>query len=368
MRKVQALRFVVLFAIAFAASSVRAADTLSVSRAQAEAVGIETAPLEHQPAAIGLRFPARVVVPTNQTRHISAPLAGRIEVVAIKPDEAVRAGQVVAEMQSPAFARAQADFLQAFNQERLLRKTLEREQSLTPTVVTPKQLLATTNEHTQAVANLAERRHELRHFGMPDATIETLAASQSIDSKLVVTSPVDGVALEVPAVPGQTVEAMALLGRLAQLSPLWLEIQVPAARAAKFVVGAQIDIAGHVAVGHVVSIGASVDSAAQSVVVRAEITSPGHDLRPGQVVEALVMPATAKEREWRVLPSAIVRRGNDAFVFVRTQDGFRPTPVAVHEELPEFVVVSGSFSGEEQIAVRGLAALKGAWQGLGGVG
>ena len=110
MRKVQALRFVVLFAIAFAASSVRAADTLSVSRAQAEAVGIETAPLEHQPAAIGLRFPARVVVPTNQTRLISAPLAGRIEVIAIKSDEAVRAGQVVAEMQQFRFCSRSSGF------------------------------------------------------------------------------------------------------------------------------------------------------------------------------------------------------------------------------------------------------------------
>ena len=54
-------------------------------------------------------------------------------------------------------------------------------------------------------------------------------------------------------------------------------------------------------------------------------------------------------------------------MFVQSASGFVAKPVTVHEELPEFTVISGAFRGDERIAVRGLAALKGAWQGLGGV-
>jgi hypothetical protein len=41
--------------------------------------------------------------------------------------------------------------------------------------------------------------------------------------------------------------------------------------------------------------------------------------------------------------------------------------VLVREEMPEFYVVSAAFRGDERIAVSGLAALKGAWEGLGGI-
>ena len=85
------------------------------------------------------------------------------------------------------------------------------------------------------------------------------------------------------------------------------------------------------------------------------------------MVEAQIAPSAGNRSEWRVRSGAMVRRGPDAYVFVQTDSGFVATPVKVREELPAFAVVSGSFRGDERIAVRGVAALKGAWQGLGGV-
>lgn len=357
---------VLLVSETLACSGVEAKDMLPVSGTQAAVLGIETALLERQPAT-GQLFPARVVIPARQIRLVTAQLAGRIESIAVRPDDAVRAGQVVAELQSPALARAQAEFLQAWNQERLLRKTLEREQSLSPSFVPQKQLLATTNEHAQALAIVAERRHGLLHFGMSDRAIEALCATQSVDSKLTITAPMDGVALEVSAVPGQTVEAMAPLVKLAQLSPLWIEIQVPAAQASKFAVGDQVEVADHAAAGQVLSIGATVDPMTQSLTVRAGIAGPGRALRPGQAVEAQIRSGPVADGEWRVRTSAVVRRGKDAVVFVETQEGYRPTPVVTHDEFPEFITVTGPFRGDERVVVRGLAALKGAWQGLGGI-
>ncbi len=357
---------IALVSHALAAASGEAADMLPVSSAQAAALGIETARLERQ-AATGQLFPARLVIPPRQIRLVTAQLAGRIESITVRPDDAVPAGQVVAELHSPALARAQAEFLQAWNQERLLRKNLEREQSLSPNFVPQKQLLATTNEHAQALAVVAERRQSLLHFGMSDSAIEALGATQSVNSKLAIIAPIDGIVLEISAVPGQTVEAMAPLVRLAQLSPLWVEVQVPAAQASKFAVGDMVEIADHGAAGKVMSIGATVDPMTQSLTVRAGIAGPGRDLRPGQAVEALIRSGPTADGEWRVRASAVVRRGKKAVVFVETQEGYRPTPVLTHDEFPEFITVTGPFRGDERVVVRGLAALKGAWQGLGGI-
>ncbi|MGZ8347932.1 MAG: efflux RND transporter periplasmic adaptor subunit [Allosphingosinicella sp.] len=344
-----------------------AEDEVSISLAQAELVGIETSRLEQQPAVMGLRFPGRVVVPPDRTRLMNAPLGGRIERLAVRADAAVRAGDVLAELQSPALAHAQAEFLVAANKELLLKGTLDREQSLAPYgAVTKKQVVATHNEFEQARATTAERRQALLHYGMTEAAVEKLIASQALDPRLVISAPIDGVVLEISVVPGQTVEALAPICRLAQLAPLWVEIQVTAPRAADFRVGADVTLRDYDGVGRVVSLGTSVDATAQTVIVRAEFAVPG-DLRPGQVVEARVAPTARAETEWRVRTGALVRRGSDAFVFVKTDSGFVARPVTVQEEMPEFAVVSGVFKGDEHIAVRGLAALKGAWQGLGGV-
>ncbi len=104
--------------------------------------------------------------------------------------------------------------------------------------MTRKQVITTQNEHEQARATAAERRQALQHYGMLEPAIEQLTASQALDPRLTIISPIDGVVLETSAVPGQTVEALAPIFRLGQMAPFWVEIQVPALRVENFAVGA----------------------------------------------------------------------------------------------------------------------------------
>ena len=57
--------------------------------------------------------------------------------------------------------------------------------------------------------------------------LRKLQAGQAIGSALEVGSPIDGVVMEQMQAPGQRVEVAAPLFKVARLSPLWLEIQVP---------------------------------------------------------------------------------------------------------------------------------------------
>lgn len=359
---------VALLAVICRPDIVRGGDELAISKTQAERAGIETLPLEQQPAGAGLSFPGKLTVPPDHTRLMNAQLGGRIERLLVRTDQSVKTGDFLAEIQSPALAQAQAEYLVAFNKERLLKTNLDREEGLAPYgAVTKKQVIVTQSEYEQARASAAERRAALVHVGMSEAAIDRLTTTQKLDPKLQMIAPVDGVVLESPTLPGQTVEALALVFKLAQLSPLWVEVQVPALRVEDFAVGAKVTLRGHECVGRVVSIGTSVEPTSQTVIVRAEFDEPDSDLRPGQMVEAQIAPSAGGRAEWRVRSGSMVRRGPDAYVFVQTDSGFVATPVKVREELPAFAVVSGSFRGDERIAVRGVAALKGAWQGLGGV-
>mgnify|MGYP002384957569 CR=1 FL=1 len=360
-------RFAVSVCFCLGAAAAHAADTIAMSAEQAALAGIEVAPLAQQAKSRGLVFPARVSIPPHQITVVSAPFAARIESIEVKEDQTVVRGAVLLRLHSPTLIRAQSEFLQAVNQERFLRESVAREQSLaSDRIVSTKQLQATKNEHAQAIATVAEKRQILQDYGMSDDGIETFLSTRAFNSKTVAATPIDGTVLDIMVAPGQRVEAQAPLLKVARLNPLWLELQVPAQRAARFAPGIVVEVSGYGVSGRVVAVGTSADRATQAVTVRAEVADGTSGLKPGQFVEVLVDLANDGERAWPVKPEAIVRRGKDAFVFVKTADGFRVQSVTVQEETREAVLIAGPFRGDESIAVRGLVALKGAWQGLGG--
>lgn len=349
------------------ASPAPAGDDIAMAPQQAASVGVETEPLADRPASQSVVYPARVIIPPYQVSVVAAPIAARVEALEVNEDQEVKQGMVLARLNSPALIRAQSEFLQAVSQERFLQETLNREQSLSSDrTVSLKQLQATRNEHAQATAMVAERRQVLRDYGMSDDAIASLTATRAFDSRTVVTSPVDGVVTECLIVPGQRVEAHAPLFRVARLSPLWLELQVPALRAARFSLGTPVEVTGAGVTAKVIAIGTSADKSTQAVSVRAELADGAGSLKPGQFIEVVVTFAGEAGKTWSVKPVSVVRRGKEAFVFVRTDKGFRAQPVKVVEETREAVLVAGELKPGDEIAVRGVVALKGAWQGLGG--
>ncbi|OJU34900.1 MAG: hypothetical protein BGN99_25145 [Alphaproteobacteria bacterium 65-37] len=353
--------------IGLGAAAVHAANEITISEQQAASVGIEAEPLADQPTTRGTVFPARVSIPPHQIYVVSAAIAAKVDSLEVDKDQSVSSGEVLARLNSPTLIRAQSEFLQAVTQERFLQETLAREQSLSSDrTVSLKQMQATRNEHAQATASVAERRQILRDYGMSDETIGNLVSSRIFDSKTVINSPINGVVLDILIAPGQRIEAQAPLIKVASLTPLWLEIQVPAQRAARFRLGIPVEVSGYGVTAHVIAVGTSAGMATQAVTVRAEVSDGAAGLKPGQFVEVLVKFQNEDGKTWSIRPEAIVRRGKDAFVFVKTLTGFRVQAVTVVEETREAALITGPLRGDESVAVRGLVALKGAWQGLGG--
>jgi cobalt-zinc-cadmium efflux system membrane fusion protein len=361
-----AVRSPAAFPLTFALQEARAAEDLVFTQEQTKLLGIEVALLAQQTKTRGSTFPARVLIPPRQIGVVSAPFAARIETLEVVEDQPIVRGAVLAHLNSPTLIRAQSEFLQAVNQEQFLRESLAREQSLSADrIVSLKQMQTTRNEHAQATASVAERRQLLRDYGMTEEAIEQLIATGKFDSRTVAVAPLDGVVVEILVVPGQHVEAQAPLFKVARLNPLWLELQVPARQAMRFKSGLPVTVQGYAAAGRIFAVGTTADRTTQSVDIRAVIDGDGAGLKPGLFVEVLVELPGSGEGTWQIPPEAVVRRGKDAFVFVKTDNGFRVQSVVVEEETAEASIIRGPFRGDESIAVRGLIALKGAWS-LGG--
>lgn len=360
-----------LAAIATVRISVTKADETSndikVSAEQIKTIGIEVEAITKHAAVPKFKFPARVVIPPNQIRMISTPVAGRLDTISAGVDMAVKQGEVLAQLSGPAWQRAQFELVQAVKQQQFLRSTLDREQSLSADkIVSSKQILTTKNDYAQAQATVSEKRNALKLSGMSEAEIDGLASKSELAASLSIMSPIDGVVLEATAVSGQAAEAMTPLFKIAALSPLWLEIQVPVAQVSRLSEQDVVTVPPDLGMGKIVSIGNSVDAANQTVLARAEVTTTDRKLRPQQVVEAEITPSSQGTKFWGVHPASVIRHEGKGYVFVQTSQGFRAQEIEIQEETPELTIVGGPFDGTESIAVKGLVPLKGSWQGMGG--
>ncbi|MDO9063854.1 MAG: efflux RND transporter periplasmic adaptor subunit [Sulfuricella sp.] len=354
---------VVLLLCGLCATPLFAANEIKLSAAQAKAMGVVTAALSSSTAESGKGLPARVVVPNHQLHIISAPLAGLIESVAVASGQAVKKGQVLARLQSPGLVEIQRGFLQAATQAHLAQENMSRDEKLfREGIIAESRYLAAKGRYAEAGAALSERRQALRLAGFGDAALQRLEKSYVMSSVIEVNAPVSGVVLESMAVPGQRAEAATPLYKLAQLVPLWLEIQAPIAQVVGLQPGAAVSVPAYTASGKVTQIGRGVEEGSQTISVRAEIGQGAENLRPGQLVEA-VLAANGSDKHWHVQNSALVRLHDLPYVFVQTAAGFRAQPVKLAGESADSSVVSGDFKGDERIAVRGTASLKAILQG-----
>ena len=365
MRKLRTI--CLLLSSIFTLPAAYAAEDIALSAQQAQALDIVAEPLRKQEAGDATGLPAQVVIPNSQMRIVSAPLAGFVEAMRVAVNERAKQGQVLARLESPTLVEAQRTFLQAVTRAALRRDNFGRDEKLFKEgIIAQSRYITTKNDFTEASAELAERQQLLSLYGMSKAAIQQLREQRILTSTVEIVSPLDGVVLEQMAVAGQRAEASAPLYKVASLSPLWLEIAVPLSRVAETGEGSKISVPAYQASGKVLSVGRSVDSANQTVMVRAEVTEGAERLRPGQQIEVLIAAPGSATEQWVVPNQALVHQDGQVYVFVQTPGGFRVQAVTVVSAAAQTSTVQAPLRGDERIAVRGVVALKGAWQGLGG--
>lgn len=344
-----------------------ASHEIAISPQQMQQLGIGLGAVEPARGLSTDRLPARVAIPPQQERVVSAPQSGLITELQAAVGDPVVAGQPLATLNSPDLVALQRDFLQAVTQTRLAQTELQRDQRLAKEgIIAERRYLETRSRYDEAAAGLAERRQALQLAGMASDSVKRLQRERKLSSTLQVTAPIAGMVLAQQAVVGQRVSAADALYRIGQLEPLWLEIQVPVDRLAGVGPGTAVQVPPCPGVkAQVMVTGQNVDLESQTVLVRASVTEAEGCLRPGQFVQ-VNLRMTSSEAQFRVPESALVRSGDSIFVFAHEPNGFLPIGVQLVGRDEGYAVVTGELTASQQIAVSGLAAIKAAWLGMGG--
>ncbi|MDE3010773.1 MAG: efflux RND transporter periplasmic adaptor subunit [Pseudomonadota bacterium] len=332
-----------------------------------EPVGAPTPPGASDPASEGgLALHGTVTVPNRAVSVVNSPLAGTLAAVAVDTGDVVRAGQRVATVYSPQLLEWQRDYLQSASQLELAHARTQREEALfRDGIISQSRLQEALVAERQATLQRDLHAQNLKLAGIGDDALGRLGGSSALDGTLAIHARAGGTVVEQLASAGQHLEAGAPVLKLTGGDMLWLELQASREQGASVRIGDAVHVDGCQGAGRIVAVNPQLSAANQAVLLRAAFARPGNCLRPNQYVEARVARAAAAGARVSLPAAALVQRNGTDFVFVRESGGFRPVAVTVLERSGARVLSGTAFKPGSEVAIRGVAWLKGAWLGLG---
>lgn len=345
--------------------SVHAADRparFAVAAAQVQALGITTAPLQTQSEPVKARFPAQVVIPPKAEEVVSSPVSGLVAQVLVQQNQAVSRGMPLVRITSRELGQMQLQLLQAAARATLARQAAAREKLLFDEGIIPQRRVQESQAASkEAEAALDHAKGALRLSGMPAQAIDRVAVSGKTQDSITIAATQAGMVTEVVVKPGQRVEAASALLNVAQTDTLWLNIQLPVTESARWPAGTRVRIPDRDLAARILSASPMVSPGSQTVVMRAAIEGRTDRVRPGELVTVELIAGATAQSGWTVPLAAVFHDADQAYVFVRTPEGFDARKVKVTASAGQTLRVEGPLKSGEQIAVSGVVALKGAW-------
>jgi membrane fusion protein, heavy metal efflux system len=304
-------------ALAAAEPSAGAEPSVELSESQRKAIKTEAAGFRTFPQELN----AAGTIDFNQEllTQIFTPYQGRILKAYPSVGDRVEKDQTLFTIDSPDLVQAESTLIAAAGVLELTSRVLERQKNLY------KQNAAAQKDFEQAVSDqqAAEgayraARAAVKVFGKSEGQIDNIVSSRTIDPALVVPSPIAGLITARTAAPGLLVQpgSPPPVYIVADMATLWMLAQVPEKDAPKLKGGQEVKaqvsaLPGHLFLGRIVTVGASLDPNTRRVLVRSEIADPGRELRAGMFASFTITLAPPK-RALAVSQDSIVREGDGA--------------------------------------------------------
>jgi cobalt-zinc-cadmium efflux system membrane fusion protein len=307
-----------------------------------------------------------VVIPSKHEYIVSATQAGYIEKQNVAIGDKVVDGQILAQLNSPDLLTLQREYLKADSALQLASAIYQREKKLLDEGIIPdRRWQETSIQYHSAVSEADEQRQLLEIAGFTPAEVNLLNKTHQLTKHLSVRAPIDGVVIDRLALAGTHIDMLMPLYRIAKLDELWLEIAIPQERISHIKIGDLVKVENSDVNATIILLGQSVNPDNQTILARAIINAQNNvSLRPGQRLNAQIIQSSDKAT-FKIPNTAIAQHENKAFIFIRNPQGFLVTQVSVVGKQDNDSIISGEFTGLEDIAIQGAVALKANWLGLG---
>ena len=342
------------------------ATTVELTDAQIQNLGIELGPLQSITEIPLFNAPAQLTIPPKNDYIVSTLYAGLIKQIKVAVGDKVKKGQVLAIINSPELLKLQQQHLKSIHDLRLSEAEFLRDQKLFKEgVISDRRWLKTKMNHQVYRSYADETGQLLSAAGFSKRQVRNLEIKHNISSQLNITAPISGVVLDRKVKAGQRADALSALFRVADLSTLWLDINIPQQRINEVQVGDRITVPGIDMNAKVFLVGQNVDTETQTVLVRAAIEGTANNLRAGQVLTVKIN-RISKTVMYQVPNTALIKSKGIHYIFIKTSSGFIAKVVTILSKNAQNLIISGALKNTDVIALKGAVALKANLLGLGG--
>ena len=249
---------------------------VNIDPAQRRLANIQTAEVKQQPLSTAIETIGAIQIDESRQATISSYIDGRLErLFADYTGVEVKKGDHLAVVYSPQLYSAQVEYSEA-------RKALEK--------MTGGTLASVRQVQEKLVQN---SRQKLIELGMTEEQITELETSGSPQSRLTIYAPIGGTVTEKMAEEGKYIKAGDPIYRIANLTTVWLMLELYPEDASRIRFGQQVEaelqsLPGQKLEGRVAFIDPTVNPTKRTVGVRVEFKNEDGRLRPGDYARAVI--------------------------------------------------------------------------------
>jgi cobalt-zinc-cadmium efflux system membrane fusion protein len=310
-----------------------------------------------------IELPGEIVLNSDRMAHVVPRVAGIVREVRATVGDRIKAGQLLAVLESRELADAKASSLAAVEREKLAQANFKREERLWEKKVTSEQ------EYLDARQILAEARiarnsteQQLHALGFTDDVLKDLSEHPDATyTRFEIRSPLDGTIIEKHITLGENVGADADVFTIADLSTVWVNLNIYQKDLVSIHKGQTVEIEIGYGIpsveGKIAWVGPQVDEGTRTAKARIELPNLDGSLRPGLFVTAKV--AVSNSPAGLVVPkSALQTFEGKTVVFVQTDEGFEPRPVDLGRQNGTTVEILSGLAVGQTYAAEGSFTLK----------
>jgi len=282
------------------------------------------------------------IVQYDQSRQskVTAWIAGRIDKLNVTTVGArVSKDRPVAEIYSPDLLATQQEYLLALKSRERLKDS-------------PIQSISQNGEGLVASA-----RQRLMLFGVKESQIAELEKAGKPNIRLPIYTPLSGVVIEKMVQQGQYVNTGDVLFSIADLSTVWVEIEVYENEFSNIHIGQQVEIRSQSFParpfsGRISFVYPFLDPKTRTVKARVEMPNPGMKLKPDMFVNAVIKVPLGKGI---VVPvTSVMDSGKHKTVWVEVSPGmFEPREVQVGQQADDRIQILSGIKAGDKVAVSG---------------
>lgn len=342
-----------------AATAKPSVQEVRIPAAYLAAANIAVEPVASAAVGTEIMAPASVAAVPGSEAVIVSRAAGAVQRIQRRLGDVVRAGDVLAVVDSPDAAAMAAERRVAQAKAELARKTYDREASLFEQGVTPRQEM----ESAKAALDVAQAE------ALRAATVAQSAHLASDGRSVSVVSPIAGKVTAQSVTLGAYVAQQAELFRVAGSGAVQVEAAVTAADTNRIAAGSGASIVpanGSPIPAKVQAVTPTVSGSARAATVLVVPVQQTDRLVVGEGVQVRLRTQVSDAASLSVPEDAVQNLDGRDVLFVRTQDGFRVRAVLVGARSGGAAQIISGVQAGEQVATRNAFLIKAEMNKVGG--